>query len=178
MKSLRFGEKKFKLYIEQKQIIEAVEKVAASLAADFGNKDVVFIAVLNGSFMYASELLQRFPFPCQVSFVKMASYTGVQSSGQITELIGLNQEVTGKHVVIIEDIVDSGNTLIHMQQLLLEQSPASVTTTCLLFKPAAFKYQHTPEYIGIEVPNLFLIGFGLDYDGFGRNYPNIYTLES
>ena len=132
--------------------------------------------VLNGSFIFAADLLREIPIPCEVSFIKLASYQGTCSTGEIREVIGLMQDITGRHVIIVEDIIDSGLTMAHMIETLKQQNPASISVCSMLVKPDALKVKVPIDYCCMEIPNDFIVGFGLDYDGFGRNTRDIYTL--
>lgn len=176
METLKIHDKKFTESINNKDIQSAVEKMATDINADFKNKDVVFIAVLNGSFMFASDLLKLVKLNCRVSFIKVASYEGTESTGNLKQLIGLNEILRDKIVIIIEDIVDSGHTLNLLLSQLREHEPSEIKIVSLLFKPDAFEYSFKLDYIGFRIPKQFVVGYGLDYDGFGRNLPSIYTL--
>lgn len=169
-------DKTFQLSIPHDQILTAVARIAKELDKDFHGKDPLFLAVLNGSFIFASDLFKMLTVPCSISFIKMASYSGEKSSGQVNELIGLTENLKGRHVVILEDIVDSGLTMKVLLQKLEERSPASITIASLLFKPDAFKADFQIDYLGMSIPNDFIVGYGLDYNGYGRNLKNIYTV--
>jgi hypoxanthine phosphoribosyltransferase len=144
--------------------------------ADLDGKNPLFIIVLNGAFMFASDLLKRVEMPAQLSFVKVSSYSGTESTGNVTELIGLNEDVKGRTVVIIEDIVDSGRTMHGMVEKLKSMGVEDLHIATLFFKPEALKYDLNIEYVAMEIPNDFIVGYGLDYDGYGRNLRDIYTL--
>jgi len=139
-------------------------------------KNVVFLSILNGSFVFASDLLKKINFPCQVSFIKMARYKGTSTYKEIKNLIGINEDLKDKTVIILEDIIDSGITIRETLKLVNEHKPKEVFIASLLFKPEAFQSEFKIDYIGFSIPNNFVIGCGLDYNGFGRNYPDIYSL--
>jgi hypoxanthine phosphoribosyltransferase len=174
---LQLNDKTFEIFIRDEKIQEAVSALAARLEQDYAGKEIVFIAVLNGAFMFAADLMKNFRSPCEITFVKMSSYQGMHSSGRVDEVLGLNTSVTGKHVIILEDIVDTGITMEKLFTLLSVEKPASLEIATLLFKPEAFKGTHTPTYIGFSIPNKFVVGYGLDYDELGRNAEHIYQLK-
>ncbi len=143
---------------------------------ELAGKDVIFLGILNGAFMFASELLGLVRFPCRISFLKLVSYQGTSSTGTIKRLIGLNEDISGKTVVVLEDIVDSGLTVSNTMQQLIGFEPAEIRIATLLIKPANFRKKVKVDYIGLEIPNDFIIGYGLDYNGYGRNLLNIYKI--
>ncbi len=177
METVKIHDKKFSESISNQDIQSAVEEIALKLDKDFENKEVVFIAVLNGAFMFASDLMKQINLNCRITFLKLASYEGTEQSGAINQLIGLNETLKDKSVVIIEDIVDSGNTLNMLLNLLRPHQPSEIKVVSLLCKPDSFKYQFKLDYIGFQIPNKFVVGYGLDYDGFGRNLDRIYSIE-
>jgi len=176
MKKVRILDKEFELSISSEKIQKAVKSVADSLNNDFKDKNPLFIVVLNGAFMFASDLLKLTNFDSNISFVKFASYEGDSSTGKVKQLIGFNEEVEGKDIVILEDIVDTGLTLSEIVSQLNELNPASIKIATLLYKPDACKANLTLDYIGISIPNDFIVGYGLDYDGRGRNLEDIYAV--
>lgn len=169
-------DKRFRKLFSESEIQERITKMAAEIKADLGDKSPLFIAVLNGAFIFAADLMRAMDFPCEITFVKQSSYQGMDSSGKITQLIGLDRDIKDRHVVIIEDIVDSGLTMYHLRDQLLQQNPASLRIACCTFKPDALKCPLKLDYVGFEVSKLFLVGYGLDYDGYGRQYKDIYVL--
>ena len=169
-------DKQFKPYITQQKIAEAVKNVAGSINADLKDEFPIFLAVLNGSFMFASDLLKEITIPCEISFIKMASYSGMTSSGNVTELIGLTENINGRTVVIVEDIVDSGITLERLTTILKTKAVKQIKVATILFKPEAYKKEYTLDYVGFKIPNDFVVGYGLDYDGLGRNLKEIHVL--
>jgi len=176
METLKVLDKTFVSFIPHIRIQETIAKMAADLDREMNGKNPLFLAVLNGSFIFAADLFKQLKMPCRISFVKMASYTGTGSSGKVDQLIGLNEDITNQHIVILEDIIDTGLTMSKMLDLLQSMHPASIRVTTLLYKPDAFKAHFTIDDIGMEIPNQFVVGYGLDYDGFGRNSKDIYTL--
>lgn len=176
-KVLQLNDKTFEIFIRNEKIQAEISALAARLERDYAGKDLVFIAVLNGAFMFAADLMKQFRAPCQITFVKVSSYQGMHSSGRVDEVIGLTSSVKDKHVVILEDIVDTGITMEKLFTLLSVEKPASLEIATLLFKPEAFKGTHTPTYIGFSIPNKFVVGYGLDYNELGRNTEHIYQLK-
>ena len=176
MKPIRVKDKSFSPFIREKEILDAVDQLAEKLMRDLDGKNPLFLVVLNGAFMFAADLMKRINIPCEVSFVKLSSYIGTQSTSVVRELIGLDQVPTGRTIVIIEDIIDSGITMGVTTEKLKKLGAKDVRIATLLFKPDAFRMNYEIDYIGIEIPNDFIIGYGLDYDGYGRNYPEIYKI--
>jgi hypoxanthine phosphoribosyltransferase len=155
--------------------MNTINRVAKEITADMEGKQPLFICILNGSFIFAADLLKEIQLPCEVSFVKMASYAGTDTTGDVKELIGFGEEIAGRDVIIIEDIVDSGNTMEKVVQRLNESKVKSLKIATLFYKPAAYKKNIPLTYVGLEIPNDFIVGYGLDYDGLGRNLKDIYT---
>jgi hypoxanthine phosphoribosyltransferase len=166
----------FKPYIPAVAIQDATARLAEKIQMDMEGKDPVFLVVLNGAFVFASDLFRQLDFPCRLSFIRLASYQGTQSSGTILNLIGLNEDLRGEHIVIVEDIIDTGHTLYHLLEELKRHQPASIRIATLLFKPQAFVHQYPVDYVAMEIPPEFIVGYGLDYDGYGRNLPDIYQI--
>ncbi len=169
-------DKNFAISIPEAEILQRVKAVAARINEDYKGQNPIFLAVLNGSFIFAADLLREVDLPCEISFVKLASYEGTQTTGAIRELIGLNVDITGRPVIVVEDIVDTGVTMVHMLETLKKQNPSSIDVCTLLLKPGKLQAQLDIRYCCLEVPNDFIVGYGLDYDGFGRNTRDIYTL--
>ena len=175
-KKVKVLDKEFEISITHDQIQEAIEKVANKINSELSNKDVIFLGILNGAFMFASDLYKNLTFNSQISFLKVASYSGTSSSGNVKRLIGVNEDLKGKTVVIIEDIIDSGHTIDHIIKQLKGYEPAEVRIATFLFKPDAYQVDIPIDYIGMEIPNDFIIGYGLDYNGYGRNLKHIYKI--
>lgn len=177
MKSIKVLDKEFDLYIKSSDIQERVTELAATLNSDLAGTSPVFLGILNGSFMFASDLFKRLRINAQITFLKLASYQGTTTTGSVKQLIGLNQDIRGEHVIILEDIVDTGITLDNIIRQLSGYEPASVKVVSLLHKPEACKKKVHIDYVGFTIPNDFIVGYGLDYNGFGRNYEDIYKLR-
>ena len=178
MQTIQVLGRTFDIFIQEDKILSMVKTLAESINQDYAGKPVVFVAVLNGSFMLASDLMKQINLACRLEFIKTSSYAGTQSTGSIKELIGLKGDIKGHHVVIIEDIIDTGLTIDYIINLLQEKNPESIEVCSLLLKPEALQVDLKPKYIGFEVENKFLLGYGLDYDGFGRNLKHIYVEKS
>lgn len=177
MKQVKIHDKEFKLYIPYEKIRSVVEKLAEKMNMELADKKPLFICILNGSFMFATELFKRIDAPgAEITFVKLASYAGDQSTGEVKELIGLNENIEGRTVVVLEDIVDSGITIEKIINQLSQLGPEKVIITSLLLKPDALKRYVKLDYVGMEIPNDFIVGYGLDYNGLGRNLLDIYTV--
>lgn len=167
----------FKTKISSSEIQKAVAEVAKQINKDLKGKQPLFLAVLNGSFMFAADLMKKVNIECEISFVKVASYEGTSSTGKIKQLIGLNEDIKGRTVVIVEDIVDTGNTIENVWEQLKTLGVADIKIATLLFKPKAYTKTVPIEYVAIVIPNDFIVGYGLDYKGLGRNLEDIYVLD-
>ena len=176
MKEIRILDKDFRELLSEKVIQQRIEELAGQINNGLKGKEVVFLGILNGAFLFAADLFRRINFPARISFVKLASYQGTSSSGTIKELIGWNEDIKNKTIVVVEDIVDTGNTLERIVDELVIRKAFEVRIAAMLFKPAAYTKNIQLDYIGFEIPNDFVVGYGLDYDGFGRNLPSVYTL--
>jgi len=176
METINVLDKRFELLIPEKKIQQAVRRLATMLNRDYRDKEVVFLVILNGTFIFAADLLRQIRFACTISFVKLSSYSGAESSGHVTELIGINEVLEGKTVIVLEDIIDTGTTISGFLRLLDTYHPGSVRVAALLLKPEACRESVRPDYVGMEVPNKFVVGYGLDYRGYGRNYPFICSM--
>ena len=176
MKETVILDKTFRETIPGDVINKRIDELAEEINRDYAGKDVIFLGILNGSFMFASELFKRISLKAQISFIKLASYKGTRSSGSIKELIGWNEEIKGRDIIIIEDIVDSGKTLENVVDELILRKVGSIGIVTLLLKPGAYSKNVNIDYAGFEIPNDFVVGYGLDYNGFGRNLTSIYTL--
>ncbi|WP_103863662.1 adenylate kinase [Aquimarina sp. I32.4] len=165
-------------FVSENEIVKAIDKVSDGLNHDLKDKKPLFIAVLNGAFMFASEVIKRFDYECEVSFVKLASYSGTETTHKVKELVGLDQEISGRTVVILEDIVDTGNTVEVLAKMLEEKGCSDYKIATLFYKPEAYTKKVAITYTGIEIENRFIVGYGLDYNGLGRNLTQVYQLKS
>lgn len=176
MKEIKLKDKTFRLSMHEADILAQVQKVAEKINNDYAGCCPLFLPVLNGSFMFASDLMKRINLECEISFVKMASYQGTQSTGDVQEVIGISGDIEGKHIIIIEDIVESGATIKQMLDSLKQYNPASVKVCTLFFKPAKLIADINVDYPAIIIPDDFIVGYGLDYDQLGRNLKDLYTI--
>lgn len=174
--TIEVNNKKFTPFITAIQIDEQIKLLAAELNRDYEGKRPLFIAILNGSFMFAADLFKALTIEAEICFIKLASYKGTRSSGNVITSIGLDEPLNGRHVIIVEDIVDTGKTLNEFLPQLFNQQPATLKIAALLHKPDALAYPVKIDYLGFNVPNKFLLGYGLDFDGLGRNLKEIYQL--
>lgn len=179
MENIILHDKEFRPFIKAAEIDSVIEKMALQMNNDLKDTRPLFLSILNGSFMFTSDLIKQITIPgTAISFVKVASYSGTSSSGEVKELIGLKEDIEGKTVVILEDIIDSGKSMTHLLHYLKSKNPARVVVATLFFKPKALVCPVGIDYCGIELENDFVVGRGLDYDGLGRNYPDLYILEA
>ena len=176
MSRVTIKDKTFETSIPEAVILEKVKAVAERINHDLADKNPLFIAVLNGSFIFAADLMRNITIPCEISFVKLASYQGTASSGKITEVLGINEDISNRTVVIVEDIVDTGLTMKRMIETLGTRHPDSIHICTMLLKPDKLQVDLNIEYAAMEIPNDFIVGYGLDYDQAGRNLRDIYTL--
>ena len=176
MKTVKVIDKEFGLYIPQEKIESSIQNVANQINQDMEGMNPLFLVILNGAFMFASELFKRITIPCEISFVKLSSYAGTETTSVVRELIGLDHPLNGRHVVIVEDIVDTGHTMRYTIQKLRDLKASDVRIATLFFKPDNFKYTYPIDYKGMEIGNEFIVGYGLDYDQQGRNLPDIYKI--
>lgn len=176
MALIRVHDKNFEPYLSADTIHREIGRIAAELNKDYNGKKPLFIAILNGSFMFASDLFKALTIDAEICFIKLASYKGTKSTGQVITAIGLDMDLFGREVVIVEDIVDTGKTLNEFLPQLHHQHPASMKIVALLHKPDATVHPLKIDYLGFSIPNKFVVGYGLDYDGFGRNIPEIYQV--
>ncbi len=167
----------FTPFISEEKITRSIEKISRKINEDFSGEKPVFLVVLNGAFMVATEIIKRFDGECEVTFVKLGSYEGTATKGTVDTLIGLSHSLQGRQVVVIEDIVDTGNTLAALDRILKRHQVAGYKIATLFFKPAAYQQAYPIDYVGMEIPNDFIVGFGLDYDGLGRNLTQVYKLK-
>jgi hypoxanthine phosphoribosyltransferase len=178
MKEIHILDKTFTEFISEKEISDRIDMLAEQINNDYKGREVVFLGILNGAFLFAAELFKRINIKAKISFVKLASYEGTKSSGTIKELIGWNEDIKNQEIIVIEDIVDTGVTLERIVDELVIRKVSGIKVATLLFKPDAYTKKIPLHYVGFNIPNNFVIGFGLDYDGYARNLPSIYTLKS
>ena len=176
MDTIQIKDKKFTVSIKEQDILKEVTRVANEINRDLAGKNPLFLSVLNGSVMVTADLMKNITIPCEISFVKLASYQGVSSTGVIKEVIGITEDLTDRTVVIVEDIIDTGLTMQRLLDTLGTRNPKEIHIASLLVKPDKLKVDLNIEYVAMEIPNDFIVGYGLDYDGFGRNYADIYTV--
>ncbi|MBS1627106.1 MAG: hypoxanthine phosphoribosyltransferase [Bacteroidetes bacterium] len=177
MQSIKVLDKTFVPFISESTILNKIKELATTLNQEYEGKDPIFVAILNGSFMFASDLFKELTINAEICFIKLASYKGTQSTGHVITSIGLDANLTGRHIVVLEDIIDTGNTLHQFLPQLINQQPASLKVATLLHKPDATIYKFPIDYCCFSIPNKFVLGYGLDYDGFGRNIKEIYQLH-
>jgi hypoxanthine phosphoribosyltransferase len=168
----------FSTYMYEEEIIARINILAEQLEQDYAGKNPLFLAVLNGSFMFTADLMKRINIPCEISFIRMSSYQDMQSTGKVKEVLGLTEDIQGRDVVIIEDIVDTGHTVNSLLQQLRVKGPASIEIITLLMKPECLQHQLEVKYVAKSIPNDFVVGYGLDYNGLGRNLRDIYKIVS
>ena len=176
MNIVKIKDKTFKTFIPEEKILESIKVIADRINEDMKDKNPLFMAGLNGSFIFAADLMRMITIPCQISFVKLASYQGTTSTGKITEVFGVNEDLSGRAIVIVEDIVDTGLTMKRMIESLGTRNPESVHICTLLLKPDKLQVDLDIEYAAMEIPNDFIVGYGLDYDQEGRGLRDIYTI--
>lgn len=177
MESIKIYDSTFRVSISEDEIKKRVKELGKQISKDMEGKNPLFLAILNGSFIFAADLYREITVPSEITFVKLASYAGTVTTGEVSEVIGLNVDLTGRHVIIVEDIVDTGLTMRQMLEILKIQNPASVKICSLLLKPEKLQVPITLDYVAFEIPNLFVVGYGLDYNQQGRNLKDIYELE-
>lgn len=177
METIRIHDKEFVPSIPAEDILVQVRRVAKEINRDYEGQEPLFLVVLNGSFIFAADLMREITLAADVSFVKLASYQGTASSGTVREVIGLNTDITGRPIIIVEDIVESGLTMAHMIATLKRQNPKSIDICTLLLKPEKLEVQLDIKYVAMEIPNDFIVGYGLDYNELGRNLKDIYTIK-
>jgi hypoxanthine phosphoribosyltransferase len=177
MNTIKLWDKEFRVSYPANEIHKDIEAMAKSINADFAQEsNPLFISVLNGSFIFTADFIRLITFPCEVSFVKLSSYEGTSTTGTVNQLIGLTENIEGRTVIILEDIVDTGITLGKLVDSLKIYNPKQVKIATLLYKPESYKGNLNIDYIGKSIPNDFIVGYGLDYNGLGRNLADIYTL--
>lgn len=175
---IQVGDKHFEEYLTEADLQSIVTDMADRINKDYAGKDVLVIGILNGAFLFLADLVRALNFDLEISFVKYASYEGTATTGTVRELIGIDEGLEGRHILIVEDIVDTGNTLAHLMALLKDKNAASVDIATMFLKPEAFKADIPLAYVGKEIPNLFVVGYGMDYNGRGRNLTGLYQLKA
>lgn len=176
MNTIHIKDKSFTTFITEDKILEEVSRVATEINRDLKGSEPLFLSVLNGSFMFTADLMKKIDMPCDISFVKLASYSGDSSTGKVKELVGLNEDITDRIVVIVEDIIDTGITMQRLIETLKARNPKEIRIATLLVKPDKLQVELDIDYVAMNIPNDFIVGYGLDYDGKGRNYRDIYTI--
>ncbi|MDD2488581.1 MAG: hypoxanthine phosphoribosyltransferase [Bacteroidales bacterium] len=177
METVNIKGKYFEKYITNEEINSIVKSLSQRINEDYFGKEIYFLVILNGAFLFASDLFKQIKGLPRINFIKVSSYSGISSSGKVNELIGLNEDITGKDVIIIEDIVDTGNTMEELLKLLKTKEPSSLEICSLMLKPNSFKKDFNIKYIGKEISDEFIVGYGFDLDGYGRNLKDIYQLK-
>lgn len=175
---MKIKDKEFSIFIDKQTIEQRVASLGQQISQEYEIKNPLFVAVLNGSFMFAADLMKQISIPSEISFIKLNSYTKTHSSGKVKELVGLDENIFGRNLIIIEDIVDTGLTIQHLLEEFRELGPKSIEVATLLHKPEATVKKLKLKYVGFEIPKEFVVGYGLDYDGQGRNLNDIYTLAN
>ncbi len=174
---LTVKDKKFVPFIEKQPLEERIAEVGREISEDYRDKNPLFVVVLNGSFMFAAELMKSITIPCEITFVRVSSYAKMESTGELTEVLGLKESIHHRHVIIVEDIVDTGLTMNKLLFQLSAKRPESIQVATMLFKPTALKTPLSVKYAGFEIENRFVVGYGLDYEGYGRNLNQVYVLS-
>jgi len=176
MNEIKLKDKTFRMSLSEAEILRRVHNVAEQINKDYEGKQPLFLSVLNGSFMFTSDLMKEITLPCQISFVKLASYQGTMSTGNVHEVIGINEDLLGRDIIIVEDIVESGKTMVQMIDSLANRHPSSVKICSLFFKPSKLTENIKVDYPVFTIPDDFIVGYGLDYDQLGRNLRDVYTI--
>jgi len=177
MKKIQIKDKTFETYLTEGQIKQRIKELGVQIGDDFKGEELVLLGVLNGSFVVMADLVRAIPIPLTCEFIKISSYSGMESTGKVMEVIGIPPSIASKNVLVVEDIVDTGNSMAYLMRQLAAFPPQRIAIATLHFKKEAFLFNYPLDYVGFEIPNKFVIGFGLDYDGEGRNFPDIYQLS-
>jgi hypoxanthine phosphoribosyltransferase len=178
MIEIQVRDRKFELFLSETEILNGIKTVSEKISQDLSDKNPLFIGVLNGAFMFASDLIKELDFPCEIDFIRLKSYQGTAAGGPVKEIHGFDEDkIENRHVVIVEDIIDTGHTMYYLMEKMKEKHPVSIRIATLLFKPNALQLNIKPDYAAIEIPNDFIVGYGLDYNGQGRNLRNIYKIK-
>lgn len=175
---VKIHDKNFVELIPASKIQDRISEIASDLNRQYGGMKPLFLGVLNGAFLFAADLFKQINTDCEISFIRVSSYSGTESTGLMKNIVGINMDLKGRHVIVVEDIVDTGDTMKYLFEELRKHQCASIKLAALVFKPAALRHALTPDFVGFEVPPDFLVGYGLDYDGLGRNLNSIYVLKS
>jgi len=176
--NIKIKDKQFGIYLSAEEINLRSSQIGQAITQDFAGNELVVLGILNGSFMFMADLCRHINLPLSATFIKVSSYSGTESTGKVVSILGLEEKIEGKCVLIVEDIVDTGISMNHLLKALSEFKPAQLSIVTLLHKPDAFQFNYTLDYVGFEIPNKFVVGYGLDYEGLGRNLPNIYQLST
>lgn len=175
--TIKVREKEFEVYLDETKIQQRIAEIGEEINEEYANKNPLFIGILNGSFMFASDLMKAVNVPSEIAFIRMASYKGMESTGSVKQVLGLQENVFGRHLILIEDIVDSGLTMEQVIKFFQERGPKSIRVATLLLKPEKLEKDLKLDYVGFEIPEKFVVGYGLDYNGHGRNLKDIYQLK-
>jgi hypoxanthine phosphoribosyltransferase len=178
MATVKVHDKEFETFIKAEDIQSRVTELGSIINIEYNNKRPLFIGVLNGALIFMADLVKNISIECELAFIKVSSYSGLSSTGSVKNMIGLSEPVKDRHIIVVEDIIDTGDTALYIINELQKQQPASLKFASILFKPAALKQNVKPDYVGFEIPPDFVVGYGLDYDGLGRNLNDIYKLKS
>lgn len=178
MEKIQVLDKQFRPYIPEAEVKKRVAAMAAQISSDMEGRNPLFVAILNGAFVFAADLFRDISVPAEISFVKVSSYMGTDTTGSVSDLIGLTEDIAGRTVIVVEDIVDTGLSMIHVLEMLQAKNPAEVRIAALLLKPDKLEAPVNIDYCGFKIPNDFILGYGLDYDGYGRNLRDIYVLDT
>ncbi|WP_425636233.1 hypoxanthine phosphoribosyltransferase [Algoriphagus yeomjeoni] len=171
-------DKEFETYLSAEEIDGRNSELGKAITQDFAGQELVIVGILNGSFVFMADLCRKINLPISTSFIKVSSYSGTESTGKVRSILGLEEKIEGKNVLIVEDIVDTGISMDYLLKTLSEHNPTKISIVTLLHKPEAFQFNYALDYVGFEIPNKFVVGYGLDYDGLGRNLPDIYQLST
>jgi adenylate kinase len=176
--TIKLHDLEFIPYLSEHELNEIVTKLSGSINTNYAGRVPLFVVVLNGAFIFASDILKRINLDCEISFLRVSSYRGTSSTGEVKEMMPIGTDVSGRDVILIEDIVDTGKTMGEVKSKMLSEGANTVSICTLLYKPDAFAGNYRVEYIGVEIPDRFVVGYGLDYDGLGRNLPSLYQIKS
>lgn len=177
MEEVQIKDKQFDLFISEKDVLDSIDRIANQLNEEYQDKNPVFVCILTGAFMFATEIIKRFRWDCEVTFMRLKSYEGTESKGDVKELQGFVEKLENRNVVILEDIIETGKTMAHLLEKMKKQNPATIQIASLFFKPNALQKEVHPDYVAYEIGNDFIVGFGLDYEGYGRNLRQIYRIK-